>query len=555
MRVLSSQPSLGNPIPNFPYSETFRHQWEFYKNRRRDIAFQAPTSSGKTAAFLYSFINDYINGERGKLLYMVPTRLLAQSQEEGIRETLKRYDIPHTILEGGYTYAELAKQLWANDFIISSPDIIYSIFLRRRKTQHIGAEFEEFARELKTVVLDEIHLFSTYILYNLQTMLNIFRHFNPNIHIYLLSATLDLGKAFDLSKYYRIDGVSCTKPVEVRAVELNYYDPENVVKFLKGLPSLNNTVYVANSAHRAYWLRKDYFPDAAILLGKNHQTEEERRENLRRCREGVFTFATSPFRQGVDIALDRVITEDVENRQDMIQTFGRTGRHKPGEFIVLTQNSKVLKTFNQQKEVSRKEFEAIISVLYEPKYFPALTKQMQAMWYKLYEITLLKEQIKPVITPEMETAYEEFKEFLPKPLSFRDALPQVKYGENGSIDIFEILRLDEAKKFLTPVDTSEQAYYVAELNDGGRYKRLEYGKWLKPKDVHLELVEAKRYNGSWFSLTLKVPYVDWDCCFTVNAVAEKNDRPDWYRAYTTYGNIVKRPHRYISFRPVVFFEV
>jgi len=62
MLIEASSPTLANQkIPNFPYDYPFVHQLQFYQNRDKDIILKSPTCSGKTDAFLFSFINEYLS--------------------------------------------------------------------------------------------------------------------------------------------------------------------------------------------------------------------------------------------------------------------------------------------------------------------------------------------------------------------------------------------------------------------------------------------------------------------------------------------------------------
>jgi replicative superfamily II helicase len=112
MLVSASTPDFSSSkISNFPYENAFKHQYEFYEKRRSDIILKSPTSSGKTDAFLFGFINDYLDakskGKRLKTLYLVPTHLLMYSQLENITSHLEKFKVPYKILESGYTYAQL----------------------------------------------------------------------------------------------------------------------------------------------------------------------------------------------------------------------------------------------------------------------------------------------------------------------------------------------------------------------------------------------------------------------------------------------------------------
>jgi superfamily II DNA/RNA helicase len=486
------------------------------------------------------------NDKRMKCLYLVPTRLLIQSQFENLTSFLEQFNIPHRILEGGYSFAQLFKHLWENDFIIASPDIVFYILLRKKKTQHIGFEYTQLLKSLYCVIFDELHLFDTYTMLNIKNLIRTMKAQNPDLRIYLLSATMDLKDVIDPSLFFTIDGESYTYPVMASAVALNYFDAEEVATFLEQSNFQNDTIYVCNSVDRAMRLHSR-FHDSALLVGKawyeaNEETREEQiKRNLDKCKSGALTFATTVFRQGIDIDVKRLVVEEPLNSQDAIQTFGRCGRHCQSEFILLTNKSQVLSISNSERQVFRGEFELILSDLFRPAEFEQQKRMMNAMWYKLYETTRLKDQVGVVITEQMKKDYEEFKGFLPD-LGFREPSPSVKY-EDIAFSIFEILAFKDAYLHIEPTDDS---FFVGELRDGGRFVRREYGRAKKEDLPIFTVVEKKRYKETpYYILRLKLR----DICFSVNAkVGQLGDYPYIFNDKTKL-----IPTRN-SFEPCNFFE-
>ncbi|MEM2129833.1 MAG: DEAD/DEAH box helicase [Candidatus Bathyarchaeia archaeon] len=551
MIVQGSKPGISERIiPNFPFPTPFAHQYKFFENRNHDIILKSPTASGKTFCFLFSFINEYLRAlqenKRIKCLYLVPTRLLVHSQFESLKHQLERFGIPHRILESGYSYAELFKHLWENDFIVASPDIVFYILLRKKKTQHIEFEYTQLLKSLYCVVFDELHLFDTYTMMNIKNLINIMKNQNPNINIYLLSATIDLKDVIDPSRFTIIDGESLTYPVKVSATALNYLDIHKVAEFLVRNQFQRNTVYVCNSVDRAIRLHS-IFVDSALLVGKawyevNEETREDQiRRNLDKCKEGALTFATSVFRQGVDIDVKRMIVEEPLNAPDAIQTFGRCGRHSESEFILLTHKSHLLSELNSDKQVTRGEFEALLSKFLRPPAFEEQKRMMNAMWYKLYTTTRLKNQVNIIITADVKKDYEEFKDFLPN-LGFREPMPSIKY-DDIAFSIFEILAFKDAYLYIEPID---DPFFVGELLDGGKFVRREYRRAKKEDLPTLTLIEKKRYKDTaYYNLKLSLR----DIYFSVNAkIGQFGDYP-----YILIDKTKLIPRSY-SFEPCTFFE-
>jgi superfamily II DNA/RNA helicase len=551
MIVRESRPKLSDStIPNFPFPKPFAHQYKFFKNRNCDVILKSPTASGKTYCFLFSFINEYLERKqdksRIKCLYLVPTRLLIQSQFENFSSTLEKFKIPYRILEGGYSFAELFKHLWENDFIIASPDIVFYILLRKKKTQHIAFDYTQLLKSVYCVIFDELHLFDTYTMLNIKNLISIMKAQNPDLRVYLLSATMDLKDVIDPSLFFTIDGESYTYPVMASAVGLDYFDTEEVATFLEKSNFQSDTIYVCNSVGRAMRLHSR-FDDSALLVGKAwYESSEETREeqikrNLDKCKNGSLTFATTVFRQGIDIDVKRLIMEEPLNSQDAIQTFGRCGRHSQSEFILLTNKSQVLNILNSDRQVSRGDFELVLSDLFRPAEFEQQKRMMNAMWYKLYETTRLKDHVGVVITEQMKKDYEEFKDFLPH-LGFREPSPSVKY-EDIVFSIFEILAFKDAYLHIEPTDDS---FFVGELRDGGRFVRREYGRAKKEDLPIFTVVEKKRYKETpYYILRLKLR----DICFSVNA--KVGQLWDYFYIFNDKTKLIPTRN---SFEPCNFFE-
>ncbi len=537
-------------IPNFPYAKPFVHQYKFFENRNSDILLKSPTASGKTLSFVFSFINEYIqakqNGKRTKCIYLVPTRLLIQSQFDNLISYLTQFKVPSTILEGGYTYAELFTRLVQNDFIIASPDIIFFLLLRKRKTQHIQFEYSEFIKSVYCVVFDELHLFDTYTLMNIKNLIAIMKSQNPNLHTYLVSATMDLGGVIDTSSYNTIDGESNTGPVQISAISVNYQNLNEITAFLKDKDYERDTVYLCNSVDRALKLHAT-FPESALLIGKawyeNNEIprEDQIKINLEKCKNGALTFATSVFRQGVDIEVKRLIVEEPANSQDAIQTFGRCGRHGQSEFIMLSNKSQVLTALNSERNVSREGFESLLLTLFRPREYETQKRMMNAMWYKLYKITRLKDQVGAIVTEQMFKDFTEFEDFLPD-VSFREPAPSIKY-EDIAFSLFEILQFKDAYKNIRPID---DPFFKGELFDGGRLIRREYRRAKKDDQPSFTLLSKRRYKDTnYYNLKLKLQ----DIVFWVNARVGQSK--DYLYKFTDKNSII--PWRG-SFEPCTFFE-
>jgi hypothetical protein len=420
------------------------------------------------------------------------------------------------------------------------------MLLRRKNTQHIRFQYDAFVQALHSIIFDEVHLFDTYTLFNIKNLARIMKCIKPEVHVYLLSATINLKDVITPAEYAIIDGMSYTKEIAVVGQELNYLNSAAVIKYLEEQEFTNNTVYVCNSVDRALRLH-NHFEGSACLVGKTWYEEgaltrdEQIKSNLEKCKEGALTFSTSVFRQGVDVPIRRLITEQPLNLQDAIQTFGRCGRHEESYFTILTSKRSLLDALNATEEKSRKEFEDLLVKFFKPAQYEKLKRMMNAMWYKLYNRTKLKQQVEALLTPDMKKDFEDFEEFLPD-LSFREPMPCVKYGDLA-VNLFDVLRFKDAYMNLFPSDDS---FVIGELRDSGRFTRREY-KRAKPSELpFFTLTQAKRFEETkYYTLQLKLR----DIAFKLSA---KLGPLGQYR----YALVDKRAliPRQKSFEPSAFFE-
>jgi hypothetical protein len=183
----------------------------------------------------------------------------------------------------------------------------------------------------------------------------------------------------------------------------------------------------------------------------------------------------------------------------------------------------------------------VFTDLFRPVEFEQQKRMMNAMWYKLYEVTRLKDHVGVVVTEQMKKDYDEFKDFLPD-LGFREPSPSVKY-EDIAFSIFEILTFKDAYLYIEPIDDS---FFVGELRDGGRFVKREYRRARKEDLPVFSVMEKKRYKETpYYILRLRLR----DICFLVNGkVGRLGDYPYIFNDKTKL-----IPTRN-SFEPCNFFE-
>lgn len=433
-------------------SQMYSHQLEFIENCDRNVLLTSSTCSGKTDAFLSaaSTLLAQSTNNRYVSLYLVPTRILANGQFERFAEWSEEMGIDCVVLHRGLRSNILSHKL-GNHLVISSPDILFYMLLRRSRGWQ--SAFEMFLeKNLAAVCFDELHLYDDYTLYNINNLIYAINTGYPGVPIWLLTATSDLGVDFDTTPFKKVTGVGTTWAVQVTGVDIDSRDVDVLARWMINNNYVKRTVIVLNSAQRAKRLRRR-FPDAAWLVGRIHydpadgDPEQQINTELQKCREGRLTIATSVFRQGVDLEFDRLITEEPLNANDAVQTFGRCGRRNNHcEFMVITGRSPVKAWLNSEKTVSRSEFESGFSAFFRLQERKEITDMAKACWYKLYHQTKMKPFLEPGISEEMEQAFNKYNEYLPD-VSFRDPLPALD-ADGDQIGLFDVLRYDGASRYI-----------------------------------------------------------------------------------------------------------
>lgn len=515
----------------FPYEYIYPHQQEFIDHAQSNILMKSSTCSGKTVAFLAAAneLRKQTKSDRYITLYLVPTRLLANSQLSTFHSWAQSHNLDCEILEPGLSASNLTLRI-GNHLVISSPDIIFYMLLR--KTRGWKTTVEITFNQISAVCFDEVHLYDDYTLYNIHNLIHAIQSSAPEIPIWFLTATDDLGKDLNLNSFRQITGYGTTYDVQTKAVDINSSNLDELEKWLRTNDYLNNTVLVLNSAHKAKKLAKR-FSEKALLLGRIHydpkygDPEKQLGEELEKCRQGVFTIATSVFRQGVDLEFDRLITEKPDTSGNAIQTFGRCGRRpKPCEFIVITGISPLKNFLNQDTSMERADFELEFGGLFRQDVRKEVTRLAKACWYKLYLTTSLDTFVLQEDNEEfdeMKNAYTQYERFLPD-VSFRDPLPALK-SDKDQIGLFDILIYRNAHRFIKPHKSNSHRYNTVGIFTGR--SALAAGKlsFAPRKELPLFYVEEIKEIPETGLHYLKLQL--GDILFSINAWVGKKNYYQW----------------------------
>jgi len=123
-----------------------------------DVLVATPTASGKSLVFAMAVLESFLERPRGRALFLYPTKALAQDQLAGFRALaagLGGIRPPRFEIYDGDTPPDLRRRIRADppEVLITNPDMLHLGILAHH------AEWDGFLRELRLVVLDELHVY------------------------------------------------------------------------------------------------------------------------------------------------------------------------------------------------------------------------------------------------------------------------------------------------------------------------------------------------------------------------------------------------------------
>ncbi len=164
-----------------------------------NVLLATPTASGKTLCFASAVFETLLADPRAKALFLYPTKALAQDQIGGLRDLahgLGALDPPRFEIYDGDTPAGRRKKIKADppQVLITNPDMLHLGLLGHHR------DWEAFFRDLRWVVLDELHvyrgLFGAHVHHILARLRRIARRYGAAPRFVAASATVGNPGAF-----------------------------------------------------------------------------------------------------------------------------------------------------------------------------------------------------------------------------------------------------------------------------------------------------------------------------------------------------------------------
>ena len=336
-------PPLKSALAELNITRLYSHQAESLTSCRKgeNVVVATPTASGKSLIYNLALVELLNQEAAGHGLYLFPLKALAQDQYQAFRalnQKLPRELQLEAAVYDGDTPSSQRRRIKENlpSLLISNPDMLHLGFLPFHQ------QWESFFRNLRLVVIDEIHtyrgIFGSHVVQILRRLQRVCRLYGSQPGYILLSATIENARDFAR----RLTGL------EFRAVEQNgapqagrhffFVNPDISATtvaarlFVKALQSNLKTIAFTQARKLTEIIHMNVAEAAPALASKVSSYRagflaEERRDIEQGLASGSVAgvISTSALEMGIDIGgLDACIL--VGYPGTIINTWQRSGR-------------------------------------------------------------------------------------------------------------------------------------------------------------------------------------------------------------------------------------
>ncbi|MBD3867698.1 MAG: DEAD/DEAH box helicase [Acidobacteria bacterium] len=154
------EPVLANALDSLGIHRLYSHQAEALDLLAdgRNVLVATPTASGKSLVFALPVLQSILADRNSRALFLYPTKALAQDQIAGLRKlamAASPLNPPSFEIYDGDTTQHQRKKIRADppNVLITNPDMLHFSLLANHQS------WEPFLRNLKWVVLDELHVY------------------------------------------------------------------------------------------------------------------------------------------------------------------------------------------------------------------------------------------------------------------------------------------------------------------------------------------------------------------------------------------------------------
>jgi DEAD/DEAH box helicase domain-containing protein len=179
----------------------YSHQGEAIEKVRggKNVVIATPTASGKTLTYNLPVVERLLQDPGGKALYLFPLKALEQDQLKAFREFVQPFQIQFPFkaeIYDGDTSSYRRKKIRESvpPVLISNPDMVHLSLLP------FHAQWETFFRNLRFVVIDELHtykgIFGSHLTQVLRRLERVCDFYGSSPQVIACSATIANPKAF-----------------------------------------------------------------------------------------------------------------------------------------------------------------------------------------------------------------------------------------------------------------------------------------------------------------------------------------------------------------------
>ena len=190
------QPDVRHALVGAGISQPYQHQADAITKALSgtDVVMESPTASGKTLSFTVPMLHALKESPGSHAMMIYPMKALAFDQREQIRQLCKPLGIESWPYDGDTGDEEKrAMREWPPHILLTNPEYLNMSFLGQRDAWDKTQGGHKFLRNLRYVVIDEMHIYRGFFGSNMALLLRrFFRHLNrigANPQVFLSTAT------------------------------------------------------------------------------------------------------------------------------------------------------------------------------------------------------------------------------------------------------------------------------------------------------------------------------------------------------------------------------
>jgi len=352
----------------------YHHQYKAVEKftRGENILATTQTASGKSLIYSIPVFNEILNDPDSTALLIYPQKALANDQLKSLKETwqrlmgednlhfkVSRYD---GSVENGLR-GEIKKH---GQVILTNPDMLHVGMLNWHK------QWERFFRNLKVVVIDEVHeytgAFGGNVAYLLRRLRSICKYYNSSPKFISTSATIrnpeEHIKKLTGLHFSIIPGSEDTSASGAKKYYLVGTDEQHQYDLIKNLilkykeMGLSTLVFCPSrkTAEKLGAQQRKGIEEGWLAVYRSGLKAEERQKVEEGLKSGKIktVFSTNALELGIDIgALDVVICIGIPStKMSLVQRSGRIGRvNKPGAVIIIPSETPIDSFYANNPEI------------------------------------------------------------------------------------------------------------------------------------------------------------------------------------------------------------